>query len=36
MSMAEVSIEARLKRAMGEELDPLEESLLFDDGEDWT
>jgi len=28
MSLAEISIEARLKRAMGEPLDPLEESLI--------
>jgi uncharacterized C2H2 Zn-finger protein len=30
MSLADISIEAHLKRAMGESLDPLEESLIFD------
>lgn len=29
-SLADISVEAHLKRAMGEELDPLEESLIFD------
>lgn len=28
MSLAEISVEARLKRAMGDPLDPLEESLI--------
>lgn len=30
-SLADISVEAHLKRAMGESLDPLEESLIFDD-----
>lgn len=30
MSLAEISIEASMKQAMGEPLDPLEESLIFD------
>jgi hypothetical protein len=28
MSLAEISVEARLKKLMGEPLDPLEESLV--------
>jgi|GEM_PF-6000929 len=28
MSLAEIAVEAHLKRAMGDELDPLEESLI--------
>ncbi len=30
MSLADISVEARLKQAMGEPLDALEESLIFD------
>lgn len=30
MSLADISVEAYLKRAMGEPLDELEESLIFD------
>lgn len=30
-SLADIAVEAELKRAMGEPLDPLEDSLIFDD-----